>query len=85
MIYIAYIGIYLLDSRSARPGLHGNDNKGKIRLTTSNNLEHPKIKISPQIQTVAEIFTSNLEHIKEKGGEAPLQYMQRESVLDKRV
>ncbi len=42
-------------------------------MKTSNNLEHPKKRISPQIQTVAEIFWSNLEHIKEKGAK-PLIY-----------
>ena len=68
---MAYIEIHLLDSRSARlvafwipayAGMTAKMNK------TSNNLEHPKNRISSQIQTVAEIFWSNLEHIKERGG-----------------
>ena len=37
---------------------------------TSNNLEHPKTEISPQIQTVAEILYKKVEHIKEIESEA---------------
>ena len=42
-------------------------------MQTSNNLEHPKTGISPQIQTVAKIFKANLEHIKEKGAKYPFK------------
>ncbi len=64
-----HIGYYLLDSR-----LHGNNDmmttRGKMRMQTSNNLEHPKNPKSGLNIGSTAIRKQKVEHIKEKESDA---------------
>ncbi|KKK64293.1 hypothetical protein LCGC14_2985650, partial [marine sediment metagenome] len=44
-----HIGYYLLDSQSSRPGLHGNDGKGKTTLNKMNSGKAPFYSVNQQV------------------------------------